>query len=109
MFAGIVLVALGLKTVLAHVDDPLETVPAFALCGGVALYLLSHDAIRYRSVGSVNPRRCLAAAACAALIPAATRFDWVVAVALVAGVCVALIAYETLRSREARAHLRTAV
>ena len=109
MFAGIVLVALGLKTVLAHVDDPLETVPAFALCGGVALYLLSHDAIRYRSVGSVNPRRCLAAAACAALIPAATRVDGVVAVALVAGVCVALIAYETLRSRETRARLRAAV
>ena len=83
--------------------------PAFALCGGVALYLLSHDAIRYRSVGSVNPRRCLAAAACAALIPAATRVDGVVAVALVAGVCVALIAYETLRSRETRARLRAAV
>ena len=109
MFAGIVLVALGLKKVVAHVDDPLETVPAFALCGGVALYLLSHDAIRFRSVRSVNPRRCLAAAACAALIPAATRVDGVVAVALVAGVCVALIAYETLRSREARARLRTAV
>ena len=109
MFAGIVLVALGLKKVVAHVDDPLETVPAFALCGGVALYLLSHDAIRYRNVRSVNPRRCLAAAACAALIPAATRVDGVVAVALVTGVCVALIAYETLRSREARARLRTAV
>ena len=40
MFAGIVLVALGAKKVLAHVDEPLATVPAFALCGGVALYLL---------------------------------------------------------------------
>ena len=85
------------------------SVAAFALCGGVALYLLSHDAIRYRSVGSVNPRRCLAAAACAALIPAAMRVDGVIAVALVAGVCVALIAYETVRSKEARARLRTAV
>ena len=34
MFAGIVLVALGAKKVLAHVDEPLETVPAFALCVG---------------------------------------------------------------------------
>jgi hypothetical protein len=33
----------------------------------------------------------------------------VVALALVAGVCVALIAYETVRFREARARLRTAV
>jgi len=108
MFAGIVLVALGAKKVLAHVDAPLEAVPAFALCGGVALYLLSHDAIRYRSVRSVNPRRLLAAAASAALIPVATRVDGVVSLALVAGVCIGLIAYETLRFREARASLRAA-
>jgi low temperature requirement protein LtrA len=108
MFAGIILVALGAKKVLAHVDEPLELVPAVALCGGVALYLLSHDAIRYRNVRTVNPRRCLAAAACAALIPVATRVDAVVALALVAGVCVALIAYEALRFRGARARLRTA-
>jgi low temperature requirement protein LtrA len=109
MFAGIVLVALGLKKVLAHVGDPLETVPAAALCGGVALYLLSHDAMRYRSVRSVNRRRIVAAAVAAALIPAATRVDAVVAVALVASVCVALIAYETLRHRDTRARIRTAV
>jgi low temperature requirement protein LtrA len=109
MFAGIVLVALGLKKVLAHVSDPLESVPAVALCGGVALYLLSHDAMRYRSVRSVNGRRILAAAVAAALVPAATRLDAVVSVALVAAVCVALIAYETLRHREARARIRTAV
>ena len=109
MFAGIVLVALGLKKVLAHVDGPLETVPAVALCGGVALYLLSHDGMRYRSVRSVNHRRILAAAVAAALIPAATRVDAVVAVALVASVCVALIAYETLRHRATRARIRTAV
>ncbi len=109
MFAGIVLIALGAKKVLAHVDEPLASVPAFALCGGVALYLLSHDAIRFRSVRSVNPRRCLAAAACAALIPVATEVDGVVSLALVAAVSVALIAYETLRYREARGRIRTAV
>jgi low temperature requirement protein LtrA len=109
MFAGIVLVALGAKKVLGHVDEPLDTVPAVALCAGVALYLLSHDAMRYRSVRSVNPRRLLAAAVSVALIPAATRVDGVVALALVAAVCVALIAYETVRFREARARLRTAV
>jgi low temperature requirement protein LtrA len=108
MFAGIVLIALGAKKVLAHVDEPLATVPAFALCGGVALYLLSHDAIRYRNVRTVNPRRCLAAAACAALIPAATQVDGVIALALVAGVAVALVAHEALRFRANRARLRTA-
>jgi low temperature requirement protein LtrA len=109
MFAGIVLVALGAKKVLEHVSDPLASVPAVALCGGVAVYLLSHDAMRYRSVRTINPRRCLAAVAAAALIPVATRVDGVVSLALVAGVCVALIAYETLRYREARARIRTAV
>ena len=109
MFAGIVLVALGAKKVLAHVDEPLASVPAAALCGGVALYLLSHDAIRYRSVRSVNPRRCLAAAVSAALIPVATEVDGVVSLALVAAVCVALIAYETLRfTGGTRARLRAA-
>ena len=108
MFAGIVLIALGAKKVLANVDEPLEAVPAFALCGGVALYLFSHDLIRYRNVRTLNPRRCLAAAVCAALIPVATRVDGVVALTLVAAVCVALIAHETLRFRDHRARLRTA-
>jgi low temperature requirement protein LtrA len=34
MVAGIVLVALGIKKTLAHVGDPLGTIPAVALCGG---------------------------------------------------------------------------
>jgi low temperature requirement protein LtrA len=109
MFAGIVLVALGLKTVIAHVDEPLETVPAVALCGGVALYLLSHDGIRFRDSRTVNGRRCLAALVSAALIPVATNVDALVALALVTGVCAALIAYETLRFRDTRARWRTAV
>jgi low temperature requirement protein LtrA len=109
MFAGIVLIALGAKKVLAHVDEPLETVPAFALCVGVAFYLLSHDLIRYRNVRSVNPRRCLAAAACVALTPVATRVDGVLALALVAAVSIAFVGYETMRVRENRARMRTAV
>ena len=39
MVAGIVLVALGMKKTLGDVDDPLKTVPAFALLGGLAAYL----------------------------------------------------------------------
>ncbi len=48
MVAGIVLVALGMKKTLGDVDEPLKTVPAFALLGGTALYLLGHVAFRYR-------------------------------------------------------------
>ena len=42
MVAGIVLLALGMKKTLEHANDPLETVPAAALVGGVAMYLLAH-------------------------------------------------------------------
>jgi hypothetical protein len=40
MVAGIILVALGLKKTLADVGDPLGMISAFALCSGVAFYLL---------------------------------------------------------------------
>ena len=54
MVAGIVLVALGLKKTMADVDDPLKTVPAFALIGGVAIYLLGLVAFRWRHVHTIN-------------------------------------------------------
>src|SRR5205823_14437889 len=50
MVAGIVLLALGLKKTLAHVEDPLKLVPAVALLGGPALSLLAHVAVRWRKV-----------------------------------------------------------
>ncbi|HEX5621915.1 MAG TPA: low temperature requirement protein A, partial [Solirubrobacteraceae bacterium] len=50
MVAGIVLIALGLKKTIEHVDDPLKLVPAAALLGGAAIYLLAHVAFRWRNV-----------------------------------------------------------
>ena len=57
MVAGIVLLALGLKKTLAHVDDPLKLVPAVALLGGTALYLLAHVAFRWRNVHRFSTQR----------------------------------------------------
>ncbi len=54
MVAAIVLVALGMKTTLAHVGDPLSWPTATALAGGAALYLLGHVAFKLRSVGSFS-------------------------------------------------------
>ncbi len=54
MVAGIVLIALGIKKTIAHVDEPLDTVPAVALFGGVALYHGAHVAFRLRLFGTVN-------------------------------------------------------
>ena len=106
LIAGIVLVALGLKKALAHTDATLETVPAFALCGGAALYLIGHVAIRLRNLRTVNRQRLFTALVLFALIPFATSVDAVVAVVAVALVHVALIGYEALHFREARDQVR---
>ena len=100
------LVALGLKKALLHVDEPLETVPAFALCGGAALYLLGHVAFRLRNLGSLNRQRLFTALVLLALIPFATSVDALVAVLAVALVHVALIGYEALHFRDARDRVR---
>jgi low temperature requirement protein LtrA len=106
MIAGIVLVALGVKKTLGDVDEPLETVPAAALFGGIALYYASHVAFRLRNVGTLNAARLVAALVCAALIPVATEVDALVALALAAAVTSALISYEAIRWAEARRRVR---
>ena len=83
MFAGIVLVALGLKTTIGHFGDHLHAVPAFALLGGLAIYLLSHVAFRYRHVHTVSRRRLLLAIVLLILVPVATEVPALVALAVV--------------------------
>jgi low temperature requirement protein LtrA len=106
MVAGIVLVALGLKKTLAHVEDPLEVVPAFALLGGLAIYLLGLVAFRYRHVHTVNRQRLLLALVLLALVPVATELSALAAVALVTAPLCAMIAYETRGYGERRRSLR---
>ena len=57
MVAGIVLLALGLKKTLGDVGDPLDAVPATAMLGGTAVYLLAHVAFRLRNVRTLNRQR----------------------------------------------------
>jgi low temperature requirement protein LtrA len=106
MVAGVVLVALGMKKTLGHVEDPLELVPAFAVLGGLAMYLMAHVAFRYRHIHTLNIQRTLLAGILLALLPVATE---VPALATVAGVTVLvwiLIAYETRSYGENRARVR---
>src|SRR5439155_21466329 len=104
---GIGLFAFGLKTTLADVGRPLETIPALGLVGGIALYLLAHVALRLRIGGGLGRGRPLATVLSLALLPVATHVAGLVALALVAAVCMSLIAYEALRYREARAWIRS--
>jgi low temperature requirement protein LtrA len=106
MIAGIVLLALGMKKTLAHTGEPLETVPAIALCGGTALYMLGHIAFRFRNVGTLNKHRAVATIALLALIPLALEADALVALGAVSAVLAVLVAYEAIRFREARARVR---
>jgi low temperature requirement protein LtrA len=106
MVAGIVLVALGLKKTIEHVEDPLKTVPAAALLGGIGIYLLAHVAFRWRNVHRFSLQRVVAAAVLAALIPLAKEIDALWTVAVATAVLVVLIAYETVVFADLRDRLR---
>jgi low temperature requirement protein LtrA len=106
MVAGVVLFALGLKTTVGHVGETLETVPAVALCGGAALYLLGHIAFLFRTTGRVFRRRTVGAVVLLALIPLAVAIPALAALALVSAVCALVVAYEALRYREDRVRVR---
>jgi low temperature requirement protein LtrA len=106
MIAGIVLLALGVKKTVAHVDEPLKLVPAIALFGGVALYYAGHVGFRLRNLGSVNRVRFTALIVSLALIPLGVEVDALVALALAAALTSAVIAYEATHFREARHRIR---
>lgn len=103
MVAGIVLFALGLKTTLSNVDGSLPSITALGLCGGVALYLLAHVALRLRIGGGWGHGRPVAAILLIGLLPLAGGMQALSALGLVAAVCATLIAYEAIRYRESRA------
>jgi low temperature requirement protein LtrA len=106
MIAGIVLIALGVKKTLGHVDEPLETVPSVALFGGIALYYAGHIGFRLRNVGTLNRPRSVAIVVCLALIPVGTEVDAIAALALGCLVTSSVIAYEAVRYAEARSRIR---
>jgi low temperature requirement protein LtrA len=106
MIAGIVLFALGLKTTVGDVGEPLDTVPAVALCGGAALYLLGHIAFLFRTTGRIFRRRTVGAVLLLALTPVAGAIASLAALALVSAVCAVVVAWEVLRYREDRIRVR---
>jgi low temperature requirement protein LtrA len=107
MVAGIVLFALGMKTTLSHFDAPLEIIPAVGLSGGLALYFAGHVALRLRQGGGWGHGRPIATIVLLALVPVAAQVPALAALALVAAVCAALIAYEALRYPYARSWIRS--
>ncbi|MET1000751.1 MAG: low temperature requirement protein A [Acidimicrobiia bacterium] len=106
MVAGIVLVALGLKTTLGHVDEPLPTVEAFAFVGGLSIYVLAHVAFAWRTYRGSKPWRLLLALVLLALLPVVREIDAVVSLTIVAAVAAIVVAFETVRYAELRDQIR---
>jgi len=102
MVAGIVLVALGMKKTLGHVEDPLKLVPAAALLGGAAMYLVAHVAFRYRHIHTLNTRRVGLSVLLVAFIPAAVEIPALATISVLALALALLIVVETRSYGEAR-------
>jgi low temperature requirement protein LtrA len=106
MVAGIVLVALGMKKTLGDVGEPLKLVPAAALLGGAAMYLLAHVAFRSRHIHTLNTRRTALAVLLVAFIPAAVEIAALITISVLAAALVILILVETRSYGESRRRLR---
>ena len=106
MVAGIVLVALGMEAALHHVADHLDAERAFALLGGIALYLLAHVALRLRNAHTLSRTRFGLAVALLLLVPVATTVPALVTVAALNVPLWAMIGYETHLYGDGRYRLR---
>jgi low temperature requirement protein LtrA len=94
MVAGIVLVAFGLKVTIGHTVEHLHYVPAFALLGGIAIYLLGLVCFRYRHVQTLNRHRLGLALVLLLLVPVATAVPALISLATVLALVWAMIGYE---------------
>jgi low temperature requirement protein LtrA len=106
LVAGIVLVALGMKTAIGHADEHLHAETAFAMLGGTAIYLLGLVAFRYRQVHTLNRHRLGLAIVLLILIPVATAIPAWTSVAIVVALLWAMIAFEHRNYGEGREQLR---
>lgn len=102
---SIIFIAVGIEQTLAHVGDPLGIHSAVALFGGGALYLLGHNAFRFRDYRTVSYLRLGGTVVAIGLIPLAVRIPALLSLAALTTLLVGLAAYETLWS-EYRRRLR---
>ena len=85
LVAGIITFAAGIKVTIYHYSQSLPSGPRLALCGGVALYLAGHAAIRLRLGQRAQLRAVAAFGAILALFALAAGLDaWQVAAILTA-------------------------
>ncbi len=97
MIAGIIVFAVGMRAAVLSVGHPLTEPARLALCGGVAIYLLGHGAVRLRLLGELGAEKGAAAVAMLALFALAGGLRAWAVVALGAGIVAGLCVYEARR------------
>ena len=106
LVAGIVLFAFGLEATLSHPGERLHAVPAAAMCGGTALYLLAHVCVLRRATSRTFRRRTAGTVVLSALTAAALVVPALATLTLVTGVCLGVAGAEALGWREDRLRVR---
>ncbi len=106
MVAGIVLIAFGMKATIGHHGEHLHDVPAFALLGGLAAYLLGLVAFRWRHVHSLNRHRLGLAIVLLFLVPVATAVPALISLAFAVVLIWTMIVFEHRRYGPGRDQLR---
>jgi low temperature requirement protein LtrA len=99
---AIVLVAVGLKKLLAHPLDVPHSLPEVLLAPGVALYLWGFCYARWRMFGAATVQRVAAAVACCAVAAAAIQLPIMVTAVLLVAVLLTLNAFEAWIVRTGR-------
>ncbi|MER6142511.1 low temperature requirement protein A, partial [Streptomyces sparsogenes] len=114
MVAGVVLLALGLKKVLAYVGDPvhhdlaepLKGVGLTALVVGLTLYLLGHTGFTWRVLHVVNVRHAVLAVALLSMLGIGPHIPALATLAVLTAAMAGLVAFETTRFAEDRHRIR---
>jgi len=107
MIIGAIFFSLGVKKTLAHTNDILEMVPAVALCGGLAVYLIGQVAFRVRCGGSLAKPRVLTVLVLAVLAGVSGQINALTLLSTVSLSFVLLVAYEVVAEREPRRQMRS--
>ncbi|HVV90304.1 MAG TPA: low temperature requirement protein A [Solirubrobacterales bacterium] len=106
LVAGIVMTAFGLKTVLEATGEHLDWLTAFALLGGLALYLIGLVAFRYRHVRTWNRNKLFLAAILLAFVPVALALPALLTLTIAAALLGLLVIREHAGYDERRERLR---
>jgi low temperature requirement protein LtrA len=107
MIIGLIFFSLGVEMTLAHTGEVLGTIPAFALCGGLTMFLAAQIGFRLRSGGSLSIPRVVAVVALVAIFALSGLFTALFVLTSVAACFAVLIAYETVGEREERLRIRS--